>query len=82
MRPRPASSIAADAQELKDASPIRRLICGSMHLERFSNPCMLFTTPFAMRCDVQVETKRVQEELAATEFDGYDEDETVRGKGK
>ncbi|KAI8477516.1 MAG: nucleoid-associated protein YbaB family [Monoraphidium minutum] len=27
---------------------------------------------------VQVETQRVQQELEATEFDGYDEDETVR----
>ena len=27
---------------------------------------------------VQVETQRVQSELEATEFDGYDEDETVR----
>lgn len=27
---------------------------------------------------VQVETAKVQEELASTEFDGYDEDETVR----
>jgi hypothetical protein len=27
---------------------------------------------------VQTETAKVQQELAATEFDGYDEDETVR----